>query len=56
MSKLNSNLYITFSNQKVRDLKETKSINALDNIITLDNLILELFQKNSFKLRSASPC
>lgn len=51
MSKLNSNLYITFSNQKVRDLKETKSINALDNIITLDNLILELFQKNSFKLQ-----
>ncbi|MGB3751190.1 MAG: PD-(D/E)XK nuclease family protein, partial [Arcobacteraceae bacterium] len=47
--KLKQNLYITYSNQKVRDLKQSSEINSLDKIITLDTLILELFEKSNFQ-------
>lgn len=50
MTKLKQNLYITYSNQKTRDLKDNLELNPLDKVITLDSLILELFESKSFKL------
>ena len=46
MSALSQNLYITFSNQKARDL--IKTVGVFDKVITLDALILELFEKENF--------
>ena len=45
---LNQNLIITYSNQKARDLKRQGIFKALDKVITLDNLILELFESENF--------
>ena len=42
MDNLIQNLYITYSNQKARDLKTHGMLKSLDKVITLDNLILEL--------------
>ena len=50
MSNIKQNLYITYSNQKARDLKSQKGINPLDKIITLDALILELFEGSNFEI------
>ena len=43
-------LYITYSNQKARDLKNSSLTKPLDKIITLDNLILELYEKKNFQI------
>ena len=48
--KLNQNLYITYSNQKARDLKRQEILKPLDKVITLDNLILELFESRNFEI------
>jgi len=50
MNNLSQNLYITYSNQRARDLKSNNGLNPLDKIITLDNLILDTFEKNSFQI------
>jgi len=50
MDNLIQNLYITYSNQKARDLKTHGMLKSLDKVITLDNLILELFESKSFDL------
>ncbi|MBL0707451.1 MAG: PD-(D/E)XK nuclease family protein [Sulfurimonas sp.] len=44
------NLYITYSNQKARDLKNSSLTKPLDKIITLDNLVLELYEKKNFQI------
>lgn len=49
MNHFSQNLYITYSNQKARDLRNHPNINALDKIITLDALILECFEKKYFE-------
>lgn len=46
---LNKNLYITYSNQKTRDLKRQNILKPLSKVITLDNLILELFESNNLR-------
>jgi len=46
---LSQSLYISYSNQKVRNIKSSTA-NALDKVITLDALILELFESKSFKI------
>jgi RecB family exonuclease len=50
MSNLSQNLYITYSNQKVRDLKRQNRLKAFDKVLTLDTLIIELFENNNFKI------
>ena len=50
MQTLSQNLYITYSNQKARELKRDKSIKGLDKVLTLDTLILELFESNNFQI------
>ncbi len=50
MSNLTQNLYITYSNQKARDLKAQSIVSPLDKVTTLDSLILELFESNSFEI------
>ncbi|MDF1884474.1 PD-(D/E)XK nuclease family protein [Sulfurimonas sp. SAG-AH-194-C21] len=50
MSTLTKNLYITYSNQKARDLKSSSTLDALDKVITLESLILELFESNNFEI------
>jgi hypothetical protein len=50
MSSLSQNLYITYSNQKVRDLKREQQLNPLDKITTLDSLIVELFENKNFDI------
>ncbi len=46
---LSQNLYITYSNQKARDIKKYLS-KPLDKVTTLDGLIRELFEVNNFHL------
>jgi len=43
------NLYITYSNQKARELKKSDFVRTFDKVLTLDTLILELFEKNYFE-------
>jgi len=50
MTKLSQNLTITYSNQRARDLKSTASLNPLDKVVTLEGLILELFEQNNFQI------
>ncbi len=50
MNNLSHNIYITYSNQKQRDIKASHIINPLDKVITLDALILELFEINNFEI------
>lgn len=50
MNKLSQNLYITYSNQKARDLKTSNILKPLDKVITLDSLILELFEQSNFQI------
>jgi len=50
MNSLSQNLYITYSNQKARDLKRQSTLKPLDKVITLDNLILELFESRNFEI------
>ena len=49
MQQLEQNLYITYSNQRARDLKSSGSLNPLDKVITLDVLIQEYFEKENFQ-------
>lgn len=49
MNHLPQNLYITFSNQKARDLKSNGGIASLDKVVTLDGLILEIFERSNFE-------
>ena len=49
MPNLKNDLYITYSNQKARDLKEIKT-GALDKVVTLDSFILELYENNNFNI------
>jgi len=49
MNNLVQNLYITYSNQKARDLKASTILNPIDKVITLDSLIVELFESNNFQ-------
>ena len=46
---ITQNLFITYSNQKARNLKESKITQPLDKVTTLDNFILELYEQNEFK-------
>jgi len=50
MNNLSKNLYITYSNQKARDLKAYNNLNALDKVISLDALMLELFESKNFEI------
>ena len=50
MNNLSSNLYVTYSNQKSRDLKKYNILKPLDKIVILDDLILELFENNNFNI------
>jgi len=50
MNNLSQNLYITYSNQKARDLKRQEILNPLDRVTTLDSLILELFESKNFEI------
>ncbi|PHR54382.1 MAG: hypothetical protein COA44_13270 [Arcobacter sp.] len=50
MKNLSHNLYITYSNQKVRDLKKQSILKPLDKVITLDILILEVFESKHFEI------
>ncbi|MEA2049997.1 MAG: hypothetical protein U9O56_04630 [Campylobacterota bacterium] len=50
MRSLNKNLYITYSKQKLRDLKKSNFIKPLDKVIRLDTLIIELFESKSFEI------
>jgi hypothetical protein len=50
MNNLSQNLYITYSNQKARDLKRQNILNPLDKVITLQSLILELFESKNFEI------
>ena len=50
MNNISQNLYITYSNQKARDLKRQAIIKPLDKVITLDNLILETFESKNFEI------
>jgi hypothetical protein len=50
MKNLKQNLFITYSNQKARDLKQSSLAKPLDRVITLDAFILELFEKSSFQV------
>lgn len=43
-------LYITYSNQKARDLKHNAITNAFDKVITLDSLILENFESKNLQI------
>ena len=45
---LKQNLIITYSNQKVRELKKSLK-NPLDKVVTLSSFVNEFFEKNSFK-------
>ncbi|WP_198306047.1 PD-(D/E)XK nuclease family protein [Arcobacter vandammei] len=45
---LKQNLIITYSNQKVRELKKSLK-NPFDKVITLSSFVNEFFEKNSFK-------
>ncbi len=45
---IKQNLIITYSNQKAREIKKSLS-NPLDKVLTLNNLIYEFFEKQSFK-------
>ncbi len=45
---LNQNLIITYSNQKVRELKKSLK-NPLDKVVTLSAFVNEFFEKHSFK-------
>ncbi len=47
-SSLSQTLYISYSNQKARDIKNFTA-KALDRVITLDTLILELFESKHFE-------
>ena len=50
MNNLTQNLYITYSNQKARDLKASATLRPLDKVITLDALILETFESKNFEI------
>ena len=45
---LKQNLIITYSNQKVRELKKSLK-NPLDKVVTLSSFADEFFEKHSFK-------
>ncbi len=49
MKTLEQNLYITYSNQRARDLKTQTSLKPFDKVITLEQLILETFEQNHFQ-------
>ncbi|GEM_PF-1950475 len=48
MKTIKQDLYITYSNQKARDLKSNGNLNPLDKVITFDSLIEEIFEKSHF--------
>jgi len=48
MNKLSQDLYITYSNQRARELKVNASLNPLDKVITFEQLILETFEQKNF--------
>lgn len=50
VNNLKQSLYITYSNQRARDLKKDNFLKPLDKVITLDNLILELFESKNFQI------
>ena len=50
MNNLSQNLYITYSKQKARDLNSSSNTKALNKVIPLDNLILELFESKNFEI------
>ena len=50
MNRLKQDLYITYSNQRSRDLKTSGFFSPLDKVVTLEQLIVENFERNHFKL------
>jgi len=51
MSEILSDIFITYSNQKARDIKKYFNVKPFDKIVTLDECIIELFEKNSLKIQ-----
>ena len=49
MTRLKQNLYLTFSNQKARELKRSGELRAFDEVTTLSTLIQETFEKHHFE-------
>ncbi|MEA2099990.1 MAG: PD-(D/E)XK nuclease family protein [Campylobacterota bacterium] len=49
MDKISKKIYITYSNQKVRDLKADSITCSFDKVITLDKLIVEIFESKNFE-------
>ena len=49
MDPIKQNLYITFSNQKVRALKRGGLLQSFDKVTTLSQLILDLFEQTHFE-------
>lgn len=47
MNKLRQSLIITYSNQKARDIK--RQANGVDKVITLEQLIMEMFERKQLK-------
>ena len=50
MDTLKQNLYITYSNQKARDLKQQKIPKPFDSVITLDAFIVKVFEAHNFEI------
>lgn len=49
MKHLEQALYITYSNQRARDLKGSSILSPLDKVITLEELILENYEQKHFE-------
>jgi len=49
MKAINQNLYITYSNQRSRDLKSSSILKPFDKVITLEQFIFETFEKEHFE-------
>ena len=50
MKQLTKDLYITYSNQKMREIKRYGDIGQFDRVITLESMIVELFEKKNFEI------
>ena len=50
MNNLSQNLYLTYSNQKAKDLRKQGVVQPLDKVVTLETFILKLFEQNSFEI------
>ncbi len=49
MKSIEKKLYITYSNQKARDIRDSSSLGVFDKVTTLSSLMFEIYEKNSFE-------